>query len=46
MENIVYLITGGSTEFTPQVLVGFLVFVIIIDSICSIIKSVLKVGNL
>lgn len=45
MENIIQFITNGSTEFTPQVLCGLIVFCMIIECIGSIAYNLLKVGR-
>jgi hypothetical protein len=45
MENIVSLLTNGATEFTPEVLVSLIVFVLVLECIGSIAYSILSVGR-
>jgi hypothetical protein len=45
LENIVNLICNGSTEFTPEVLIGLLVFCMTLECIGSIAYSILSVGK-
>ena len=45
MENIIQFITNGSTEFTPQILIGLVVFCLIIECIGSVAYNILKVGR-
>lgn len=45
MDNIINFITNGSAEFTPQVIVGLIVFCLIIESIGSIVYNILKIGR-
>ena len=42
MNDLIMFITSGSTEFTPTVMVGLIVFCMIFDGICSLVGSVLK----
>lgn len=44
MQAIVDMICAGATEFTPQVVVGLLVFSLILDCIGSVAHSVLGSG--
>lgn len=46
MDKIIDLICGTSTDFTPQVLVTFCMFFLVLDCISSIARSVLKAGDL
>lgn len=46
MEKVVDLICNGATEFTPEVLVTFCLFFLVLECISSIARSVLKVGDL
>lgn len=39
MQGLIEFITGGVTEFTPQTIVGVIVFVMIVDCIGSIVGS-------
>ncbi len=45
MQAIIEMICNGSTEFTPQVVVGLIVFSLILDCIGSIAHSILSVGR-
>ena len=45
MENIINFITNGSTEYTPQVVIGLIVFCLVIESIGSIVYNILKIGR-
>lgn len=45
MQTLIDMITGGVTEFTPQTIVGLIVFVIIVDCIASIAYSVMSIGR-
>ena len=45
MQGMIDLICNGATEFTPQVLVSLIVFVLVLECIGSIAYSVLKVGR-
>lgn len=42
MENLINMITGGSTEFTPSVLVGIITFCIIWEGICRLVQSLVQ----
>jgi hypothetical protein len=44
MENVVELICNGSFEFTPDVLVRLIIFVLVLDCISSIASAVLSVN--
>lgn len=45
MENIINFITNGSSEFTPQVVVGLIVFCLILECIGAIAYNILKTGR-
>lgn len=45
MQTLIEMITGGAAEFTPQTIVGVIVFVMILDCIGSIAFSILSVGR-
>lgn len=45
MNDIIQFITNGSKEFTPDVLVGLIVFCIIFDSLMMIIGNLAKGGK-
>lgn len=45
MENIINYICNGSNEFTPQVVVGLIVFTLVLECISSIASNCLKVGR-
>lgn len=45
MQGMIDLICQGATEFTPQVLVGLIIFVLVLECIGSIAYSILKVGR-
>ena len=45
MENIINFITNGTTEYTPQVVIGLIVFCLVIESIGSIVYNILKIGR-
>ena len=45
MQNMINLICNGSNEFTPEVVVGLLVFCMVLECISSIASSCLKVGK-
>lgn len=45
MENMVDLILNGATEFTPEVIVRLIVFVLVLECIGSVAYSVLSVGR-
>lgn len=40
MQTLINFITNGSAEFTPQVMVGLIVFVLILDGLCMLIGSI------
>ena len=42
MNDLINYITNGATEFTPDVMVGLIVFVVMFDGICSLIGAMLK----
>lgn len=42
MQALIDMLTGGVAEFTPQTLVGLVVFVMVVDCIASIVSSVLS----
>lgn len=45
MHELVEMVTGGVTEFTPQTLVGVIVLVMLLDCISSIAYSITSVGR-
>lgn len=45
MQALIEMITGGVTVFTPQAVVGVIVFVMIVDCIASIASSIMAVGR-
>lgn len=45
MENIINYICNGSNEFTPQVVVGLIVFSLVLECISSIASNCLKLGR-
>lgn len=45
MENLVNLITNGSTEFTPQVMVGLIAFCLVLETIGSIAGNLVRFGG-
>ena len=42
---IEFIISGGTTALTPEVLIRYMVFVLIVSAICNIANSVMKVGD-
>lgn len=42
MQTLIDMITGGVNEFTPQTIIGVIVFVMIVDCIGSIAGSILS----
>ena len=42
MSDLIQYITGGSTEFTPAVLVGLIVFLCIFDGLCGLVGAIIK----
>lgn len=45
MESLIEFILAGQTEFTPEVLIRFVVFVLILYCLSSIAQSILSVGR-
>lgn len=45
MQNMIDLICNGSNEFTPDVVVGLLVFCMVLECISSMASSCFKVGR-
>ena len=45
MDNIINFITNGSAEFTPETLIRYMVFVMILSCIGSIVSNILDVGR-
>lgn len=45
MDNLVYWILNGGAEFTPEVLVRIIVFVMILSCIANIADACLSVGR-
>lgn len=45
MQSMVDIICNGATEFTPQMLVNLIVFVLTLECIGSIAYNILKVGR-
>lgn len=45
MQTLIEMITGGINEFTPQTIIGVIVFVMTIDCISSIANSIMSTGR-
>lgn len=45
MENLINFITGGAETFTPAVMVGLIVFVLICDGLFMVISNILGGGR-
>lgn len=45
MQTMIDFICNGSAEFTPQVVVGLIVFSLMLDCIGSIAHSIMSVGR-
>lgn len=45
MQTIVDFICNGATDFTPEVMIGLLVFTLTLECIGSIAYNVLKIGH-
>lgn len=45
MENVIEFICGNATEFTPQVLVGLIIFCSMIECIGNIAFALTSVGK-
>lgn len=45
MENIINYICNGSNEFTPEVVIGLIVFTMVLECISSIASNCLKLGR-
>lgn len=45
MNDIIQIITGGSKEFTPDVIVGLIVFCIIFDGFMMLVGNFVKGGK-
>lgn len=42
MENLISYIVGDATTFEPRVIVGLIVFVLLLDGICSLVGNMVK----
>lgn len=42
MQNLIDFILAGSSEFTPEVLIRYMVFVLILSCIGSVVNSVFE----
>lgn len=45
MGDVIQFITSGQAEFTPDVIVGLIVFCMLFDSLCMCLASFAKVGK-
>lgn len=45
MESLINFILAGSAEFTPETLIRYMVFVLILSCISSIANNALSVGR-
>ena len=45
MENIINYICNGSNEFTPEVVIGLIVFTMVLECISSMASNCLKLGR-
>ena len=45
MDNLINFIMSGQTDFTPETLIRFVVFVLILSCISSIAQSVINVNK-
>lgn len=45
MQNLIDFITGGVTEFTPQTIVGIIVFVLIFDGIMGVVSECVGISK-
>lgn len=45
MQAMIDFICNGATEFTPEVIVGLIVFSLMLDCIGSVAHSVMSVGR-
>lgn len=45
MQTLIDFILAGNTEFTPEVLVRYMTFVLILSAISSIVDSCFSVGR-
>lgn len=45
MENLIGFIMNGATEFTPEVLIRYMVFVLVLSCISDIAYSLSNVGR-
>lgn len=46
MEKLIdFIIPSGTSAFSPEVLIRYMVFVLLLSSVCSIAHSILKVGE-
>ena len=45
MENIIDFILGGSADFTPETLIRYMIFVMVLSCIGSIVSNIFDVGR-
>lgn len=45
MDNIINFILNGASDFTPEVLIRYMVFVLVLSCISSIASNVLDLGR-
>lgn len=45
MQDLINFITGGSTEFTPQTIVGLIVFTLIFEGIMLLISQLVTLAR-
>lgn len=45
MQNVINLICGDATTFTPQMVCALVMFCMVLECITSICKSLMKVGE-
>lgn len=45
MENIINYICNGSNAFTPEVVIGLIVFTMVLECISSMASNCLKLGR-
>lgn len=45
MDNIINFILNGASDFTPEVLIRYMVFVLVLFCISSIVSNVLDLGR-
>lgn len=45
MQNLINFITGGASDFTPQAIVGVVVFVVIFEGIIGLLSAILSTSK-